>query len=53
MTWVMKRKNMATSKKTSTSKSTKKSGLDLGKIKDIIDDNPEAVEKIKDGMKEE
>ena len=33
-------------------KKSKKSGskIDLGKIKDIIEDNPEAVKKIKEGV---
>ena len=35
-------------KKTTSTKS--KSLIDLGKIKDIIDDNPEAVKKIKEGV---
>ena len=39
-----------TTKKTTTSKS--KSKLDLGVIKNIIDENPEAVRKIKEGVTE-
>ncbi len=31
-------------------KSESKGKIDLSKIKDIIDDNPEAVKKIKDGV---
>ena len=38
-------------KKKTTSTSTK-SKLDLGKLKNIIDDNPEAVRKIKEGVTE-
>lgn len=42
-----------TNKKTSTTNESKsKPKLDLGKIKDIIDDNPEAFEKIKEGVTE-
>ena len=33
-----------------TAKKTKKNSIDLGKIKKVIDDNPEAVKKIKDGV---
>ncbi len=39
-----------TNSKTSTSSGKPK--IDLGKIKDIIDDNPEAFEKIKEGVTE-
>ena len=31
-------------------KKTSKNKIDLGKIKKVIDDNPEAVKKIKDGV---
>ena len=31
-------------------KQTNKNKIDLGKIKKVIDDNPEAVKKIKDGV---
>ena len=49
MAKIVKADDVSKTKKTTT-KSSGGSKIDLGKIKNIIDDNPEAVKKIKDGV---